>query len=58
VLVVCGQEDVITTPDECLALHRAIPGSRFVAIPDAGHLSNLENPISFNAALATLDADR
>ena len=28
-----------------------IPGAQYVAIPRAGHLSNLEQPQAFNAAL-------
>jgi 3-oxoadipate enol-lactonase len=53
-VIVCGEEDVITTPEEGEALHRAIPGSRFVLVAGAGHLSNLENPLAFTAALALL----
>jgi pimeloyl-ACP methyl ester carboxylesterase len=57
VTVVCGEEDVITTVSECDAMHRAIPGSRFVRILAAGHLSNLENPAAFTAALTTNTLD-
>jgi pimeloyl-ACP methyl ester carboxylesterase len=57
VTVVCGEEDVITTVSESDAMHRAIPGSRFVRIPAAGHLSNLENPAAFTAALTTNTLD-
>jgi pimeloyl-ACP methyl ester carboxylesterase len=32
-------------------MHAAIAGSRFVLIPEAGHVSNLEQPEPFNAAL-------
>jgi 3-oxoadipate enol-lactonase len=32
-------------------IHKAIPGSELVIIPDASHLSNLEQPGAFNAAL-------
>jgi 3-oxoadipate enol-lactonase len=35
---------------EKMALH--IPGTRFVTVPGAGHLINLEQPAAFNAALA------
>ena len=28
------------------------PGARLVVVPDAGHISNLENPAEFNRALA------
>lgn len=50
-LVVCGEEDVLTPPAEAQALHAAVPGSRLVLVPRAGHLANLEQPEAFNAAL-------
>ena len=54
--VVCGAEDAITTPDDCEAMSRRIPGARFVRIDGAGHLSNLEAPEAFLAAVGR-DAD-
>jgi pimeloyl-ACP methyl ester carboxylesterase len=33
------------------AAHRAIPHSRYIAIPDAHHGASFENPAAFNAAL-------
>ena len=53
-IVACGEEDVITQPAECEALGRAIPGARFALIAGAGHLSNVENPQAFTAALSSL----
>jgi pimeloyl-ACP methyl ester carboxylesterase len=50
-LVLCGADDVSTPPAESEAMHRAIRGSRLVILPDAGHLSNLEQPAAFNEAL-------
>ena len=50
-LVVCGEEDALTPVAESEALQRGIAGSRLAVIPQAGHLSNLENPAAFNAAL-------
>jgi 3-oxoadipate enol-lactonase len=50
--VVCGAEDVITPPSECEAMSHQIPGARFIRIDGAGHLTNLEAPQAFNAALA------
>lgn len=51
-LVIVGEEDTITPPAEAEAMHRRIAGSSFVVIPRAGHLSNLEAPDDFNAALS------
>ena len=50
-LVIGGEEDAISTPDVMAAMAHTIPASRHVVLPGAGHLSNLEAPQSFNAAL-------
>jgi 3-oxoadipate enol-lactonase len=52
-LVIAGDVDVITPPVDARALTAAIPGARLVVIPKAGHLSPLENPRAFNAAVRT-----
>jgi 3-oxoadipate enol-lactonase len=51
-LVLVGEEDVLTPPAEAEAIARAVPGARLVGVPKAGHLANLENPTTLNAALA------
>jgi pimeloyl-ACP methyl ester carboxylesterase len=56
-LIVCGAQDVISTPDEMRAIAGAIHGARFAEIPDAGHLAPLENPPSFNAAVEAFLGD-
>jgi pimeloyl-ACP methyl ester carboxylesterase len=50
-LVIVGKEDKISPSAEMSALASAISGARLVEIPGAGHLSNLENPNDFVAAL-------
>jgi 3-oxoadipate enol-lactonase len=50
-LVLVGEEDVLTPPEESKAMAAAIPGARLEVIPRAGHLANLENPDAVNAAL-------
>jgi pimeloyl-ACP methyl ester carboxylesterase len=50
-LVIVGSEDALTPPSESHALHAAIAGSRLVEIPGAGHISNVEAPDAFNAAV-------
>jgi pimeloyl-ACP methyl ester carboxylesterase len=50
-LVIGGEEDEISSPEVMGAMAEKIPGSRHVTLPRAGHLSNLEAPESFNAAL-------
>lgn len=51
-LIVVGEEDALTPPSLSRGMHDAIAGSELVTIPHAGHLSNLEQPEAFNAALA------
>jgi len=50
-LVVVGRHDVISPPDEMRAIQAAIPEARLVEIDGAGHMSPLENPVEFNAAI-------
>ena len=50
-LVVVGNEDAISPPQEMGAIARAIPGARLVEIDGAGHLSPVENPEQVNAAM-------
>ena len=50
-LVVVGEADVITPPADGQAMAALIPGARLAVIPKAGHLSPLENPRAFNAAV-------
>jgi 3-oxoadipate enol-lactonase len=50
-LVICGEEDTITPVADSEALAKGIAASRLEVIPRAGHLSNLENPQAYNAAL-------
>jgi 3-oxoadipate enol-lactonase len=50
-LVLVGAEDEITGPDDARRMHEGIAGSRLERIDGAGHLSNLEAPAAFNAAL-------
>jgi pimeloyl-ACP methyl ester carboxylesterase len=51
-LIVVGDEDTVTPATLSHEMRDAVPGSELAVIPGAGHLSNLEQPESFNAALA------
>ena len=57
-LIVVGDEDTLTPASAAEELHRAIVGSELVTIPHAGHLSNLEQPEPFTAALAAFLSHR
>lgn len=50
-LVVCGESDVISPAPEMRSLAANLPDATFVEVPDAGHMSPLEQPIVVNAAL-------
>jgi 3-oxoadipate enol-lactonase len=50
-LVIVGALDALTPPAESEGMHRQITGSALAVLPDAGHLSNLENEAAFNEAL-------
>ncbi|HJZ56780.1 MAG TPA: alpha/beta fold hydrolase [Gemmataceae bacterium] len=50
-LVLVGEHDAVTPPLAASAIGARIWGSKVVVIPAAGHLSNLENPDAFNAAV-------
>ncbi len=50
-LVIGGEEDAISSPEIMGSMAEKIPGSRYLVLPDAGHLSNLEAPEKFSVAL-------
>jgi pimeloyl-ACP methyl ester carboxylesterase len=50
-LVVVGEEDALTPPAEAEKIAAGVRGARLVRIPGAGHLTCLENPEAFSAAL-------
>jgi len=51
VLAIVGEEDTLTPPSEARLIAESVPDGRLEVLPDAGHLSNLENPEAFQAAL-------
>ncbi|MGH8688251.1 MAG: 3-oxoadipate enol-lactonase [Burkholderiales bacterium] len=50
-LVLCGDQDPGTPPAMAKEIHDNAPGSKLVMIPQAAHLSNLENPAAFTKAM-------
>ena len=49
-LFIVGEKDG-ATPAAMAKLHDKLPGSRFVALPGAGHISNMDRAVEFNSAL-------
>jgi len=56
-LVIVGQDDVLTTPADAERIAKGIPGAKLVIIPEAGHLSNMEQPDLFNRAVEKFAAE-
>ena len=52
-LIIVGDEDALTPPDDARKMQGACPNAELVVIPRAGHLANLEQPEPFNDAVRT-----
>lgn len=50
-LIICGREDIVTPLDESKFMNKNIKGSVLHVITNAGHVSNLEEPLKFNRHL-------
>lgn len=50
-LLLAGEADPLTPPEEMATMAKAIPNAQLVVVPRAGHLSPLENPRAFNNAV-------
>lgn len=50
-LIICGREDVVTPLMESKFMNKNIKGSVLHVISNAGHVSNMEEPIKFNKHL-------
>ena len=50
-LILVGKQDKITPPELSEKMHALIPNSKLQILPNAAHLSNLEEPEEFNSNL-------
>ena len=50
-LVLVGSEDVLTPPSMAEGILKGIAGAKLVILEEAGHLSNLEQPVAFSDAV-------
>jgi 3-oxoadipate enol-lactonase len=50
-MFIVGEKDG-TTPAAMRQMYAQVPGSRFVELPGAGHISNLDQPAQFDKAIA------
>jgi 3-oxoadipate enol-lactonase len=51
VLVVVGADDAITPPEEARRMHGAVQNSRLEVVPEAGHMTPVEQPERFAGVL-------
>lgn len=51
-LLIAGERDRTAPPAGMRKMAEQVPGSRYVELPGAGHLMNLERPMAFTAAVA------
>ncbi len=59
VLVVCGDQDPGTPPEENRRIAGLVPGARYEEIPNARHFPNVEHPNTFNRIMTGwLDAQK
>jgi pimeloyl-ACP methyl ester carboxylesterase len=50
--IIVGEQDVATPVHDSQLMADQIPGARLTTVPGAGHLSNLEQPETFNQIVA------
>jgi pimeloyl-ACP methyl ester carboxylesterase len=50
-LVIVGEQDQITPPEQAQAMAESIPGAQFEVLPEAGHMSAVEQPTAFAQCL-------
>jgi pimeloyl-ACP methyl ester carboxylesterase len=51
-LVIAGADDAATPPAMAEKIHQGIAGSELIVLPEAAHLSSIEQASKFNDALA------
>jgi pimeloyl-ACP methyl ester carboxylesterase len=50
-LILVGAEDGLSPPQEMRTIAAAIPNAEFIEIPDAGHMTTMENPAAVNETI-------
>ncbi|MDE3228595.1 MAG: alpha/beta hydrolase, partial [Chloroflexota bacterium] len=55
-LVITGQYDRTCTPRASRELHAGIPGSELLIVPDAGHMTYVEQPERYFGAVSAFFA--
>lgn len=52
-LLIVGEHDAISTPEEMRGIADQLPNARWLVVPEAGHMSPLENPTVVNDAITS-----
>lgn len=52
VLVMCGEDDLLTPPERSREIAALVPHAKLVLVPRCGHMLTMERPDAVNAALA------
>ena len=52
-LVMVGEHDILTTPNQAQALAESIPGAELMVLPNMGHFCHLEDPKGFASRLTS-----
>jgi len=50
-LLLCGENDTLTPPQEMESLARNIPNAKYLMVPASGHMTPIENPKFVNASI-------
>jgi len=53
-IVVSGADDFICPPEAGREMHETIAGSKFIVIPESGHMTYVEQPVAFYEAVSTV----
>ena len=56
-LVICGEQDTGTTPQQAKEIAEAVPSAKLELINNAAHLANIEQHEVFNSLLSTFLGD-
>ncbi len=51
VLLLCGEEDKLTPPEEMRSIAEKIPNAKYLTVPGSGHMTPIENPSFVNKAM-------
>ncbi len=55
--IIVGELDLATPPSDARLMVEQIPGARLAVIPEAAHLSNIEQPEAFNRIVSSFVSD-